>query len=208
MTASTPLRCLSDSELCLSHKWVLVPRWSLWSKWAWHICSARARAYLSLVSGKWPAVFSPPCPPCLGGKQGCTQSSWGEFRLPTALLIFPPDSQMGLSSLCHTPRLVCSICDLNCSLPRKDFYLCNFFFFSKYSPLVTGTDLITSLPFLSNSMWFSYSLGCIGVFLPVSNSFSVRTISHVDVYLMYSWEKMSKSSYSTIFISSLFIFRE
>lgn len=82
MTASTPLRCLSDSELCLSHKWVLVPRWSLWSKWAWHICSAQARAYLSLVSGKWPAVFSPPCPPCLGGKQGCTQSSWGESGFP------------------------------------------------------------------------------------------------------------------------------
>lgn len=66
-------------------------------------------------------------------------------------------------------------------------------FSSEYPPRA----LITSLPFQSNSVWIINSLGHTGVFLPVSCWFSVRTLPHVDAFLMCSWEEVSfASSYS------------
>lgn len=61
----------------------------------------------------------------------------------------------------------------------------------------TGHDLISFPPFLPNSLWVFlgwYSLGCRGVFLPVSSLFSVRVASHVDTFLMCSWRELSSTS--------------
>ena len=72
------------------------------------------------------------------------------------------------------------------------------------SPRFVCPDLIATPPFLPESMWiFLYSLGCTGVFLPVSSLFSVRIAPDVDVFLMYLWREVSSmSSFFAILISS------
>lgn len=50
-------------------------------------------------------------------------------------------------------------------------------------PRGTSPDLITSLPFLPDSVW-TYSFGCIRVFLAVSNFISGRIAPHVALFLM------------------------
>lgn len=47
----------------------------------------------------------------------------------------------------------------------------------------------------------SYSLGCRGVFLPVSSYFSLGIVAHIGAFLMYaSGAVSSMSSYSAILI--------
>ena len=71
--------------------------------------------------------------------------------------------------------------------------------------------LCRSLPWKPVLSWFlfshptwlcrdsSYSFGCIGDLLPVSNWFSVKNVPHGDVFLMCLWRMVSfTSSYPTI----------
>ena len=67
-----------------------------------------------------------------------------------------------------------------------------------YSPFLTRLCFSTLTPL---HMDLSYSLGCRGVFLPVSSYFSLRIVAHVGAVLMYpSGEVSSMSSYSAILI--------
>ena len=69
-------------------------------------------------------------------------------------------------------------------------------------------SLIASLLFLLNFVWiFLHSLGCRSIFPPSLQFVFMRVASHVNVFLMYLWKKVSStSSYSIVFISPILYF--
>ena len=108
-------------------------------------------------------------------------------RLPTALLLVPAALQ--------ATKGACLPCG-GCQEWGAQCVAC-----TAYSP--GQISLFLSVPsqkhrsqpdhFFSLPIWFHinlfYSLCCIGVFLSVSRLFSVRTVPHVDVFLMYLWRR-------------------
>ena len=98
-----------------------------------------------------------------------------------------PTSLWGSSSLCRTPGLVCPVSGWNHSLPGEDLCPCNLSF--PLSPLPGHRSWPDTFLPTGFHVDISYSLGCTGVFLPVSRSFPVRTVPHVDVFLLCSLAK-------------------
>ena len=98
-----------------------------------------------------------------------------------------PTSLWGSSSLCRTPGLVCPVSGWNHSLPWEDLCPCNLSF--PLSPLPGHRSWPDTFLPTGFHVDISYSLGCTGVFLPVSRSFPVRTVPHVDVFLLCSLAK-------------------
>lgn len=125
--------------------------------------------------------FIPLSLPCFGSKH-VSMDSQAESWLLSVLLFthHPPTSQRTLSSLCQPPGLVHPICPLKHSPGRISP------FHSQSLPWDTGPNLIAFLPILSDYVLiFFYSLGCIGVFLPVSSKISLRIVLHGDVFLIF-----------------------
>ena len=98
----------------------------------------------------------------------------------------------GWSPLCRTSGLGHPICGFYRSFPRAGVYPslpspCYLPF--PLSPLPGAQVLTQSLSSLTTQLpvYFSYSLGCPSVLLPVSSWFSKRIFPHVYVLLMCSW---------------------
>ena len=126
------------------------------SKWGWSVLLAQTGVWARVLAASHSCSLNPPPLPSFMIKQACVHSSRVESRLPTALLLVPlalqPAKGGGLSSLCGTPWLGCSIFGSNHSLSRVDLHLCNLFS-SGNLPRGTGQNLMASHPFLPDSMW-------------------------------------------------------
>ena len=106
---------------------------------------------------------------------------------PSLNLTSPPISQRGSSSLSRNTELGCPVSGWNHSLPGEDLCPCNLSF--PLSPLPGHRSWPDTFLPTGFHVDISYSLGCTGVFLPVSRSFPVRTVPHVDVFLLCSLAK-------------------
>ena len=175
-----------------SQYWHLHPRGEeCWSKRGWSRHSSWTGAHAGEVVGNWLELWAISiCFLCLalGSKEAYVCSSRAESRFLTPFLlvsiVFRPAKE--------TPGVRAQgwgvpICGLNCSLPREDLWACviPLLFCVPSQGYRSQPDRFSSL--LPNSVWFYlYSFGCVRVFLPVSNLFSVRIAPPVDVGLMYS----------------------
>lgn len=109
-----------------------------------------------------------------------------EARLPTALLFIPVILQLArvLSPLGRTPGLGHSVSGSEPLFPRAGLHL--WILPSTLYPLPwhrSRPDHFSSLPTLLRVDLYC-SLGCTGVFLPVSSYPPVRIVPHIDVFLM------------------------
>lgn len=181
------LRChlASEPALCLTAKlslwfWQPLPQFGgvSWNKLKQSICADQAGVCVRIVVGHWPvtcAVSVFPLHPFSESKQACAHSSWAESRLPRATLLVPLTLQPTKGT--HFTRV------------RPQGWGTQHVAWTAYSPGRIATWGRYNLPSLwipsqgyrfyfdhfSLLTWFymcfSYSLGYIGVLLPVSRKF-------------------------------------
>ena len=115
-----------------------------------------------------------------------------------------PSNQGSLSPTCRTPGLRHPVYALTCSLSRVRVHPCGLSFPLRHLPGAQIWIQCFFSPILPSYLGIFLGLGCIGVLLPVSSTFSVGIVIHVDVFLMcLCWEVSPMSPYSTISIPLL-----
>lgn len=123
-----------------------------------------------------------PC--CTGASQYSSTSHKGSQASPgslSVLVVLQPAKSEG------TPGLGSPVCALTCSLPRVGVHLCALTFPLRPLP---GAEIPNPSAFSSCptplcvylSLWDG-DRSCIEVLLPVSSSFSVKIIPHMDVFV-------------------------
>lgn len=138
--------------------------------------------------------------PCFGSKQVCTHRVIHVTTPMSIPLTFKSTKDTCLDA--SVPEEGHPVWSSSFLLPREDLQA----FAIPLILCVASQECMSQPSLLFPSYWFCvehfYSLSYIGVFLPVSSLLLGKIIPHIDVFLIFSWRKVSSAFfYSTILIS-------